>query len=302
VTALSEGARTAVAISLLFAIATVVWGAIRERRIYWGWWTALVTIFTVAVVAIEFVPETSGEIVIAVTVVLFVLPGVFERRAAAAWLKGHKEAVRRWLILAFLTHPADGRRYGMLHARAGNMIERGEAEQARSLLESAGPRGRSLLFSFDGNWEAIVALSAEHRGLEDERLRSLGQLGRYNEMLELWSDIGRRLPVTPLTVLRIASVCGSADLVETVGNALILDWELFYPIRAEALVRSGRLEEAEPILRRLEQEGDWISRRRALQIRTAVVTPFDPTQLSDKAKKAWAALCEPEADAFKYLG
>jgi rhomboid protease GluP len=198
-----------------------------------------------------------------------VVPGVANRRAAAAIHSQKLEQAARWARVASVLHPFDGHREAARILVSQSHFDAGRLDPAKGALypllktPTWAERAKMELLRFDRRWHAIVAhAKAQAVGTRDPwlaplYLRAFGEVGDLESMWTLYGQVPPLLANQPTLRLQMAIYTGLLDLVELLLPRYLPNLPSDYAdlLRATALFANGRTSEGEQLLTRIAKQG-----------------------------------------------
>jgi membrane associated rhomboid family serine protease len=247
-----------------------------------------------------------GLLVAAIFVLLILPPTLLLNASNRAYMQARFPAASRRVGLAAFLHPTPAMRSRARHlaALAGDDAERSAAALEALLPTESGLARRSLeatIARLRGRWDDVLSIvrSAGHdaRGLEEFEVRALGELGRFDEMVNAYERCKSKLVGLSLrnVQLFVLAFCGQRAAVALLRQARRLPMHPDFVAYWDAIAACnapGHREEGRGMLAKLAQQSGLAAVRAAAKRYSYETEARPPRSPSDASLAAAAAIAE----------
>lgn len=263
------------------------------------WLAVNACVVAAGLLALTFAPEWSGTVVAALFVPLVAAPTLLALWSSKRSSKGDTRGAARLARLAAMLHPSRQARFG---AELSAALAHDETNANIAALEALGARSppgqraaiAALIALERGEWQRIVEIAAQSpapgMNLRALEIRALGELGRLEEMVQLYEASktamsGAELAMAQLFILAFTGHIAATDKsLDGVNAHLDADTKAYW--RAVALGNDpARAGEGVAILERLSRSAGRLRVRTAANRQLGRASVFAAGSLSPQAKR-----------------
>jgi rhomboid protease GluP len=205
-----------------------------------GWIFVSIFIFVVTAVTSYLIPNLGGLVGGCFWVIFILIPNLVNRKVNQLVAQQRYHQASKLAQFVSWLHPADGLREKPEMLRALDLGQQGAIAEALAILNryktTDTPTGRSAivtLYQIDARWEEMLLWIQENLsevGLQKDSemllyyLRSLGETGDLNSLLQAWEYYERSIEQIPNLITRnlarmfVLAFCGSCEQVKTLIN------------------------------------------------------------------------------------
>lgn len=309
----------------LSCISTTIYAVRSSANNNRGWIFISVFILSVTAITSYLMPNRGGLVGGCLWAILIVIPNIAIKKVNQFVAQQRYSQASRWAKFVSWLHPADGwlEQPQLLHAL--DLGQRGAIAEATTILNHyktlSTPSGRyatTTLYQMDGRWsEMLVWLqdNLSEGGLRKDidmllcYMRSLGETGDLNSLLQAWEYYERSIEKIPSVVTRnlarmiVLAFCGQIEQVTTLINGSLKVYsptiQLFWLATAN-LAAGNEIHGREQLLS--IRDNNDIKIRGAIERRLSQPAIEAETILTDKSKQILSRITAELNSETRYIG
>ncbi len=309
----------------LSCVSTTIYAVRNSANNNRGWIFISVFIFIVTAVTSYLIPDIGGLVGGLLWVILILIPNIAKNKVNQLVAQQRYRQASRLAKFVCWLHPVDGEREQPEILRALDIGQRGAIAEAMTILNRyktlSTPTGRyatTTLYQMDARWEEMLVWIQENLPqavLQKDfemlncYLRSLGEIGDLNGLLQAWESYERSIEKIPNLITRnvarmfVLAFCGQIEQVTTLINGSLRIYsptiQLFWLATANIAAGNERLGREQLLSIR---DSTDIRIRGAIERRLSQPVVEAETVLTDKSKQILSRITTELEQEAKYSG